>query len=247
MALPGGDVRYDIAVEDEKVRAYAIEVGVEPDEGLRVLQFQAEASKWSGEIEKATGDRFLFSEFTPGRAELIIHVTDTVTSDSALLARISSADLPGTVRIEVESDQVVSTEAPRSVHCPVLDFGTELDVGVEVSTAPDSASVTAGSTFSGIATITNNRSTRVVISSNGTLNAFVYLPSSDDILAVSTEPQILRDLTTVIEPGESVDLPFSGGTVPCGEGAPETLGAGEYDVRILAGLGLSEPVTITVT
>jgi hypothetical protein len=89
-------------VDDEAVIIYGMENDLDPEEALRVLDFQTEASAAVGDLAEVFGDRFVLSSFVPGKAELKIYVTHSDPADEVWLASIDAESLGGLVTIEAD-------------------------------------------------------------------------------------------------------------------------------------------------
>jgi hypothetical protein len=106
-------------VDDEAVIIYGLENDLDPEEALRVLDFQTDVSAAVGDLAEVFGDRFVLSSFVPGKAELRIYVTHSDPGDGAWMVSIDAGSLGGVVTIEVDP----ARQRPEG---PCLDESSEL-------------------------------------------------------------------------------------------------------------------------
>lgn len=93
-----------IAVDEASAGELAFDWGVETEEAIEILQFQAHVKAATREMTEVLGDRLTYATFAAGRPEYTIFVTEIERDDEEWLNEVSANGLGGVVRIEADPD-----------------------------------------------------------------------------------------------------------------------------------------------
>jgi hypothetical protein len=229
-------------VNDEAVQAFAAEVDMEPEDAIRILQFQSAASQVVGDLDQVFGDRFILSAFAVAEPELTIFVTRAEPADTEWLNAVNAQPTGG--RFFIVEDPELADE--RAARCPT--FGTVLvpAPALEFTVSVDSETVVAGESFRGHVSAYNPTDTDISFGGFPSFEGVLLAPGTNDPVTFMVNQEHETTRSWIVGPGETVEIPFTAGTEPCGYQAPNPLPSGHYDVGVAWAWGLLGPTTVEV-